>query len=259
MQYRWLQVACKSFTGGHYNRLAKGIQEDKKDFQIRSSMGSTRLSEKSEGGSTSQESPPDVLKEAMLHVLSSDPIELAKHRLQVVLAIKRRAGELVNEEKKLKSEMESTLADVLAPKSLVLWKSLMKETGYHDVSIFDMVCNGIPLYGEHDLPPGAILDWRPATTSPDELLTTSVWRRKAIQGASPGLDPEHQKDLHGASLAEVAKGHLHGPLDEQQVTAALGDSSWLFSPRSYTRVKKRKSGPLMIANALDSTALIQST
>ena len=167
----------------------------------------------------------------MFQVLSSDPIELAKHRLQVVLAIKRRSGELVNEEKKLKSEMDSTLAEVLAPKSLALWKSLMKETGYHDVSIFDMVCNGIPLYGEHDLPPGAILDWRPATASADELLTTSVWRRKAIQGASPELDPEHQKELHEASLAEVAKGHLHGPLDEQQVTEALGDSSWLFSPR----------------------------
>ena len=76
---------------------------------------------------------PDVLKEAMFQVLSSDPIELAKHRLQVVLAVKRRSGELVNEEKKLKSEMDSTLAEVLAPKSLALWKSLMKETGYHDV------------------------------------------------------------------------------------------------------------------------------
>ena len=164
---------------------------------------------------------PDVLKESMLHVLSSDPIELAKHRLQVVLAVKRRAGEMVNEEKKLKSEMGSTLADVLAPKSLALWKSLMKETGYRDVSIFDMVCNGIPLYGEHDVPPGTILDWRPAMISSDELLTTSVWRRKAIQGASPDLDAEHQKDLHEASLAEVAQGHLHGPLDEHQVTAAL--------------------------------------
>ena len=49
---------------------------------------------------------PDVLKEAMFQVLSSDPIELAKHRLQVVLAVKRRSGEVVNEEKKLKSEMD---------------------------------------------------------------------------------------------------------------------------------------------------------
>ena len=174
---------------------------------------------------------PDVLKEAMFQVLSSDPIELAKHRLQVVLAVKRRAGELVNEEKKLKSEMDSTLSEVLAPKSLAPWKSLMEETGYQDVSIFDMVCNGIPLHGEHDMPPGAIPDWRPATISGDGLLATSVWRRKAIQGASPELESEQQKDLHEASLAEVAKGHLHGPLSEQQVTEALGDSGWLFSPR----------------------------
>ena len=73
--------------------------------------------------------------------------------------------------------------------------------------------------------------WRPATISGDELLATSVWRRKAIQGASPELESEQQKDLHEASLAEVAKGHLHGPLSEQQVTEALGDSGWLFSPR----------------------------
>ena len=234
MQYRGLQVACKSSTGGHYNRLAKGIQEDEEDLQIWSSMEPQDFLEKAkevQHPKNPHNSLPDVLKQPMFQVLSSDPIELAKHRLQVVLAVKRRSGELVNEEKKLKSEMDSTLAEVSAPKSLALWKSLMKETGYHDVSIFDMVCNGIPLYGEHDVPPGAIPDSRPATTSADELLATSVWRRKAIQGASPELDPEHQKDLHEASLAEVAKGHLHGPLSEQQVTEALGDSSWLFSPR----------------------------
>ena len=170
---------------------------------------------------------PDVLKEALFQGLSSDPIELAKHRLQVVLAVKRRASELVDEEKKLKSEMDSTLSEVLAPKSLALWKSLMKETGYQDVSILDMVWQR----EEHDMPPGVVPDWRPATTSGDELLATSVWRRKAIQGASPELELEHEKDLHEASLAEVAKGHLHGPLSEQQVTEALGDSCWLFSPR----------------------------
>ena len=171
---------------------------------------------------------PDVLKEAMLPVLSSDPIERAKHRLQVVLAIKRRAGELANEEKKLKAGIESTLADVLAPKSLVLWKSLMQETGYRDIAIFDMVRGGILRLWR---PAGAILDWRPATTSSDGLLSTSVWRRKAIQGASPDLDADHQRDLHEASLAEVAKGHLHGPLEEHQVSAALGNSDWLFNPR----------------------------
>ena len=76
--------------------------------------------------------------------------------------------------------------------------------------------NGIPLYGEHGVPHGATLDWRPASSSADELLGTSVWRRKAIQGASPDLAQAQQKDLHEASLAEVEKGHLIGPMDEHQ-------------------------------------------
>ena len=45
------------------------------------------------------------------------------------------------------------------------------------------------------------------------------------------MDAEQQKDLHEASLAEVSKGHLHGPLEEHQVSAALGSDQWLFSPR----------------------------
>lgn len=174
---------------------------------------------------------PDVLKEALFQVLTTDPIELAKHRLQVVLAIKRRATELAPQEKILKETMDPILSGVLAPKSLLLWRSLMQETGYRDIAIFDMIKSGMALYGEHDVPDGATLDWRPASSSADELLETSVWRRKAIQGASPDLDHDQQKDLHEASLAEVEKGHLIGPMDEHQVSAALGSSDWLFSPR----------------------------
>ena len=174
---------------------------------------------------------PDVLKEALFHVLTTDPIELAKHRLQVVLAIKRRATELATQETNLKESMNPILARVLAPKKLLLWRGLMQETGYGDIAIFDMIKNGIPLYGEHDIPNGATLDWRPASSSADELLGTSVWRRKAIQGASPDLDETQQNDLHEATLAEVQKGHLVGPMDEEQVSIALGSSDWIFSPR----------------------------
>lgn len=95
---------------------------------------------------------PDVLKESLLHVFATDPVELAKHRLQVVLAVKRKAQELHDAEKHLKQTLEDQVGQVLAPKRLMLWKTLMDETGYHDKAIFDMVCGGIPLYGEHDVP-----------------------------------------------------------------------------------------------------------
>ena len=174
---------------------------------------------------------PDVLKEALLHVFSTDPIELAKHRLQVVLAIKRRSEELAEEERALKQNMETSVANVLSSKRLLLWKSLMKETSYKDAAIFDLVCNGIPLHGEHDFPEGAAPDWKPSISTADEILETGVWRRKAIQGGSPNLDLQQQQDLHDASMAEVDKGHLHGPLSEQQISEAFGDEFWIFSPR----------------------------
>jgi len=43
----------------------------------------------------------------------------------------------------LKQTLEAQVADVLAPKRLLLWKTLMGESGYHDKAIFDMICGGI--------------------------------------------------------------------------------------------------------------------
>ena len=188
---------------------------------------------------------PDVLKESLLHVFATDPVELAKHRLQVVLAVKRKAQELSDAEKRLKQTLETHVADVLAPKRLLLWKTLMDETGYHDKAIFDMICSGIPLYGEHDVPNSCSPDWRPATSTADELLDSAVWRRKAIQGASPDLDEQQQRDLHDASIAEVEKGHLFGPMTEEQISNALGDTSWIFSPRfAVYQGEERKVRPI---------------
>lgn len=191
-----------------------------------------------------QKSLPDVLKEAMIQVLARDPVELSKHRLQVVLAIKRRSVELRSEEQQLKSSLDPKVARVLSPKHLTLWKDLMEQTGFGDFKIFDMVCQGIPLYGVHDVPVDAPLDWRPATTSADELLETSVWRRHAIQGASSGLDLQQQHDLHEASLVEVGRGHLSSPCTENEITAAIGDPHWLFSPMQVRGVSgRREEGP----------------
>ena len=107
----------------------------------------------------------------------------------------------------------------------------MEETSYHDTAIFDMICKGIPLYGEHDIPNGSSPDWKPAVATADELLDSAVWRRKALQSASLDMDVEQQNDLSVASLAEVEKGYLHGPLTEDEVTQSFDGASWLFSPR----------------------------
>ena len=77
-----------------------------------------------------QKALPLVLKEALIHVMSSSPVEVAKHRLSVVWAIRNKAKELEDEERKLKNLMDPTTAHVLKDKRLCLWKYLLETTGF---------------------------------------------------------------------------------------------------------------------------------
>ena len=179
-----------------------------------------------------QKALPLVLKEAVIHVMSSSPVEVAKHRLSVVLALHRKASELAAEEQQLKASMDQQTAHVLSNKRLCLWKHLLETTGFADMQVVDLVTNGIPLYGSHTKPPNFPDDWRPSLISVDELLESSVWRRKALMGAEHSkMEDCVQDDLHEATMKEVELGHLHGPLSEEEVTAHFGSDKWLFNPR----------------------------
>lgn len=174
---------------------------------------------------------PDVIKEALVHLLSSDAIAVAKHRLQVVLAVKRRLEELKPDEEELRASMPSDVRSVLASKRMRLWMDLAEKSGFTDKPIFELIAKGIPLYGEH--PPCGLFmgDWKPALMHEDELLQTAAWRRKALQGSSPSLDAKEEDLLHEATLEEVSKGYLFGPYTEREVTELFGTDEWIFSPR----------------------------
>ena len=179
-----------------------------------------------------QKALPLVLKEALIHVMSASPVEVAKHRLSVVLAIRNKAKELEDEERKLKGLMDPTTAHVLKDKRLCLWKYLLETTGFSDLQVFDLVSKGIPLYGSHTKPPNFPDDWKPSVISVDELLHSSVWRRKALMSSrNSQLDESVQADLYEATMKEVELGHLHGPFTESEVTAHFGVDEWLFNPR----------------------------
>ena len=179
-----------------------------------------------------QKALPLVLKEALIHVMSSSPVEVAKHRLSVVLAIRNKAKELEDEERKLKDLMDPTTAHVLKDKRLCLWKYLLETTGFSDLQVFDLVSKGIPLYGSHTKPPNFPDDWKPSVISVDELLQSSVWRRKSLMSSrNSQLDEAVQADLYEATMKEVELGHLHGPFTESEVTAHFGVDEWLFNPR----------------------------
>ena len=176
---------------------------------------------------------PVVLKEAVIHVLSNDPLQVAKHRLQVVLAIHRQANEYKDQERSLKESMEPTVSGVLGAKSICLWRKLLETTQFPDMDVVSLVTGGIPLFGAHSKPPNFPDDWKPATVSEEELLGSALWRRKALMGASvkSEFDEAQQEDLHLATMKEVELGHLAGPYSESEITNFFGTDRWLFNPR----------------------------
>ena len=148
-----------------------------------------------------QKALPLVLKEAVIHVMSSSPVDVAKHRLSVALTLHRKAAELAAEEQRLKASMDPQTAFVLANKRLCLWRYLLETTGFADMQVVDLVTNGIPLYGCHSKPPNFPDDWKPSLISVEELLESSVWRRKALMGAENSkVEDCVQDDLHEATI-----------------------------------------------------------
>ena len=157
---------------------------------------------------------------------------MAKHRLSVILALRNKAKELEDEEKKLKGSMDPTTAHVLNSKKLCLWKYLLETSGFSDMQVVDLVVKGIPLYGIHTKPLNFPDDWKPSVVSADELLQSAVWRRKSLMSSQDTqLDEAVQSDLYEATMKEVGLGHLHGPFSEDEVTAHFGTDKWLFNPR----------------------------
>eukprot|EP00435_Cladocopium_sp_Y103_P010452 s4861_g2.t1 len=178
-----------------------------------------------------QKALPDSLKKAVLQVMGHSPVDVAKHRLNVLLAIQRKSMELREDEQKLKDSMDRCTASVLANKRLCLWRYLLEVTQFPDMEVVDLVTEGIPLYGTHTKPPNFPDDWRPSLISVDELLDSSIWRRKSLMNAEYSkLEEKVQQDLHDTTMKEVELGHLHGPFPEAEITAHFGTDKWLFNP-----------------------------
>ena len=174
---------------------------------------------------------PQVLKKAIFDNLVMDNVEMSKQRLKSIFMVRKLAAELEGEETAWKNTLEGGVKEVLSKKRILLWEKLLQMSNYDDMGIVDMIKQGIPLTGEHSMPPSYPQDWKPATASVDELLDTSTWRRASLQPSTDEDSHDIEKKLHEASLEEVAAGHLKGPFSKEQVDEQFGEGKWLFTKR----------------------------
>ena len=126
---------------------------------------------------------PDAIKVALFDNLTMDPLELAKSRMRAVLTIKEMAKDLEHQESEIQQALEPSVREVLSSKRIALWETLLKASNFPDMGIVQVVKDGAQLTGEPKPSPLFPLDWKPAVASEEELLQSSVWRRKAL--ASP--------------------------------------------------------------------------
>ena len=150
-------------------------------------------------------------------------LERRKNLLQARLL----AARLAEDEKSLHDSLPGPLQKVLQDKKLLVWKALLEKYEYDDMGVVPFMFEGVRLVGMHDTPSCYPPLLKPATLTGDDLVASSVWRRKAILGRVGTSDPAHIAHLEETAKEELLMGFLEGPFQtEAEVSAHLGRSDW---------------------------------
>ena len=208
----------------HRKMFRVGVQQEPQDF-LRAAMNVPHPM-------SPQRVLPATLKAALFDNLTMDPIELAKSRLRAVMTIKEMAKDLEQHETCLKRECSPLVREVLNTKRIALWEALLRASNFPDMDIVEVVKTGADLTGEPAVSPLFPVDWKPAVASREELLSSNIWRRKALQTkGSPEDSSGNSSSLHEATMEEVKLGHLSGPFTETEMDLKFGKNGWLFNKR----------------------------
>ena len=105
-------------------------------------------------------------------------LERRKNLLQARLL----AARLADDEKALHESLPGPLQKVLQDKKLLVWKALLEKYEYDDMGVVPFMLEGVRLVGMHDSPSCYPPLLKPATLTGDDLVASSVWRRRAILG-----------------------------------------------------------------------------
>lgn len=145
----------------------------------------------------------------------------------------KRAKELAAEEETLKSQLPDHVQTILRPKRLLLWKEILAELDYPDMSVFEELLNGTKLVGE--VPACGVFEkkFKSADITVDQLASTSMAdRRKNFHSCRSSRDNEVDATVYEKTLEEVSKGWAKGPIsyDELPTGAVLSRRFGLKQP-----------------------------
>ena len=168
----------------------------------------------------------DHTKAVLEEYMSDGAPDFQSHRKLALLKVKLLVRTLEGEESKLHDTFPAWYQKVVAHKKILAWKKLLEDNHYDDMAVTDFMLKGCPLVGTSDKPLAFDAKVVPAVMTESELRATAEARRQAMKLSKQTMDQEHLEHLKAATQEEVTRGFLEGPLSEEQVTRAVGHSSW---------------------------------
>ena len=179
--------------------------------------------------------------DGVFQVLTKGTEEMRKERVCRLKWMKKRVEELEGQEQELHANMEPKVAEVLAPKKLLFLAELIKLVGYADVRLVEDACSGMKITGEGRVtgcfaqeckPP--LLDredlWRGAKSAQQEVASKVPKHMEGRRSTLAGEEVEVAQEVWKATMNEVEKGWLKGPLSAEQVNVEVGPL-WTCSRR----------------------------
>ena len=159
--------------------------------------------------------------------MQSSDADLPEHRSRWLKHWVNRAKELTEEEAVLKSQLAPHLANIIAPKRVLLWKEMLEAAQYPDLGVVGELIEGTTLTGVVPSCPIFEKSFRPAELDERQLREGSRALNKAIFHATTSSgDAEVDATVYEKTLEEVAMGWARGPIHEEDLP-----SSYVLSKR----------------------------
>ena len=200
---------------------------------------------------------PDAVRRNIFRLCTEGPLAVSKARLQALNHLNARLKELEPQEAELRRGMHPAVEEVTRGKAICLFRELLEETGFGDMSVVDSLISGVDLGGVE--PPCALFPerHRPMQIHPDQLDAQAQVRREETMRRRPPSDPEDSAALIAETTQEIESGYLLGPFSSvEEVSEFLGCECWSLSPRFLLR--QGEDGKVRVIDDFSASAVNQS-
>ena len=161
---------------------------------------------------------PEEVDKVVRQLTQCDPGTTARGRTEEIKRWVHLSKSLDEEEALLKNQMSERRRTVLGGKHLSLFRRLLLDAGHGDTNLVEHLCEGFDLTG--GLPESGVFARRirPAVLSCTELRRVAeICRDSLLQSVASSGDRELDSQLYAATLKEVTKGYLQGPVNPDSI------------------------------------------